>query len=389
MILSLHIIFFVALLWLGYIYLGYPMLLKVAGTRKYTARAVDALEEAEPPTVTVFVPAFNEEAVIEAKIRSLLDCDYPAQKLEILVASDASSDQTDALVSGFDLPNVKLMRADENGGKNALINRFIPESTGEVLVFTDANAMFDKDALSRLVRWFGYEEVDCVGGRLVYVVDASLTAKGEGAYYKYENLLRAGEAADGCLIGANGALYAIRRAAFVDVPNHVPNDFFHPLCVLARQRQAVFEPRALAYEKATEESAQEFRRRSRIVTRALATYAEVRRVAGSLRGRALLYYLSHRQLRWYGFFAFAALLISSGALALAGAGWFYWLAFAGVAGLCGAAALGWWLSRKGKSPKLLTIPFYFMLINLAAVTGIWNYHRGRKIGRWKPAESTR
>lgn len=379
-------ILWTSLLWIFYIYAGYPIILYLTNSKQ------SRLTPPPPkplPKVSVFVPAFNEESIIEKKILSTLNSNYPPKKIQIVVASDASTDKTDEIVRSIHDSRVKLLSAEENIGKNALINRFIDDCDGELIVFTDANAIFDKEAISRLVRWFTREDIHCVGGRLIYLVGDSLTAKGEGAYYKYENKIRELEARKGNLMGVNGALYMIRKSAFQSLPNHVPNDFFHPLCVLASGKRVFFDPSATASEKATVDAKDEFQRRSRIVTRALATYDEVKSRVGPLRGEVLFNYLSHRFLRWYGFIPISAATLSSSFLFFNHVGSTYRIVFAAIVALGISSLLGTISKKLGLKIKLLEIPYYFVLINLAAMIGVWNYSIGKQVKTWKPAESTR
>ena len=187
----------------------------------------------------------------------------------------------------------------------------------------------------------------------------------------------------------NGAIYALRKSAFITVPLHVPNDFFHPLCVLATGRKVTFEPTAIASEKATESGAEEFSRRSRIVTRALATYDEVKKVVGPLKGHAKFNYISHRLLRWYGFVPLLVSFLSASTLALFAQSVFFKTILI-IMGVSMFFCLIGWISNRFKiKVKYMEIPYYFFLINAAAASGIIRHLKGGKISKWNSAQSTR
>jgi len=338
------------------------------------------------PLVTLLIPVYNEESVIEKKIKNSLGLDYPRELFEIVVASDASTDCTTEIAGSYASKGINLFVSDRNEGKNALINKYVPKTAGKVIVFTDANSMFDPSALKSMVNKFSDPAVGCVGGKLVYQNGESAIAKGEGIYFKYENFIRKLEGLQGAMVGANGAIYAIRRDLFVSVPSHVPNDFYHPLTILKRGFLSVFVENAIAFEKPSETLADEFKRRSRIVARSVGAVLEAGRLFGWFKGKGGFNLLSHKILRWLVFPILIAMLFFN-ALLLNQAlyKWIFGLQIAFYA----FGILGYTFDRLGIKFRFFLISYYFLLINIAGIVGMLNFFRGQRVSTWKTASTTR
>ena len=379
-----------SLFWVGvaictYVYLVYPIVLFFQTIINNNWK-IDYLNETLPK-VTIFIPCYNEEAVISNKIENACFLHYPNDLLEIVIASDGSTDRTNEILEdeGKRLP-IKVFYNERNEGKNHLINNFVPLTDGQIIVFTDANSIFSKNALINIVRRFKDKSVGCVGGKLEYLTGNSAVAKGEGLYFKYENIIRKLEGIKGKMIGANGAIYAIRRELFEAVPAHVPNDFFHPLTVLKKGYKSVFEENAIAYEKATENQKEEFKRRSRIVARSISALVEVNYRHGWFTGGGWFNILSHKVLRWLLFpilvclWLFNLLLIEQP----------LYLIFFSIQNLFFIfGILGYLFERKGTNIKIFYVPYYFLLINLAGFVGLIQWLKGKRIVSWKTASTTR
>lgn len=378
------IFFWLTLGLLIYLYAGYPFVLALLSCSNM--KDPKQRTTAELPSVTLFIPAFNEADVIADKIENALALDYPRHLLEIAVASDGSTDKTAEIIRSFKNQGVVPLISQENVGKNALINTYIPETKGQIIIFTDANAMFSVDALRHLVIPFTDPKVGCVGGRLRYRKGDSAVARGEGLYFKYENILRRMEGLIGRAVGANGAIYAIRRTLFEPVPGHVPNDFFHPLTTLRNGYHSTFADDAVAFEKPTENQGQEFNRRMRIVTRSIAALPAVMQTKGSFPIGAWFCIISHKILRWLTLPIMVTNLIAN--ILLAGQPLFIGcLAVQLCLYVCGL--LGYWGERVDVRLKMLYVPYYFFLINLACFCGVLNWLTGKRFVRWQPASSTR
>ena len=236
----LEVLFWVSLGLLSWTHVGYPLAAALAA--RLRPRRVRKGELT--PSVSLIVAAHNEEDVIERRLENLLALEYPAEKLEIVVASDASDDRTDERVERE--ARVRLVRCPR-GGKVAAQNHTVPQTSGEILAFTDANAIWSPDALRTLVRSFADPDVAYVCGR-VALMQADGTNR-EGAYWRFEVWLRARESDLGSVTGGNGAVYAVRREDYVDVDPRFGHDLAFPYLMVQRGRRAVYEPEAVSYEK--------------------------------------------------------------------------------------------------------------------------------------------
>ncbi len=354
---------------LAWTHAGYPLASALAARLR-----PDPVEGADlTPRVTVIVAAWNEESVIERRVENLLALDYPAERLEIVVASDASDDRTDAIVEAIAArePRVRLLRCPR-GGKVAAQNLAVKESAGEVVAFSDANCTWAPDALRLLVRSFGDPEVAYVCGRLV-LQEADGTNV-EGAYWRLETWLRAQEAATGSVTGGNGSIYAVRRTDYADVDPRFGHDLSFPYLMVQHGRRAAYEPEALAFEKPSRDIEDEYARKVRMFEHCWAIVAEGDMLRDLPPGY-LVKIVSHRHLRYGSGLMHIALLGSS--LALSRRGGVYRAALLGQLAFLGAAA-----ARPG-------LPRYYTLVSWATVKALRNYLREGVPAVWGKAEGTR
>jgi cellulose synthase/poly-beta-1,6-N-acetylglucosamine synthase-like glycosyltransferase len=367
-VIAAEILFWASLAALVWTHALYPLV--AAALARLSPRLV-ASAEVEPP-VTVVVAAHDEEAVIQRRLDNLLSLDYPAEKLEIVVASDASTDRTDELVAAY-APRVRLLRC-ERGGKVAAQNRAVAAAAGEIVAFSDANATWAPDALRKLVRSFGDPEVAYVTGRL-RLLDAAGDNK-EGLYWRYETWLRAQESALASVTGGNGSIYAVRRADYVDVDPRFGHDLAFPYLMVQRGRRAVYEPEAAAFEQPTPTNETEYRRKVRMFE-----HCWLITLRGSLLRRLppryLLEIVSHRLLRYASGLLHVVLLGSSLALVAGGRGWVYDAVLAGQVALLAAAGAGVGIAR------------YYVLVTWATLVALGNYLRRGVPATWAPPEGTR
>ena len=365
----LRALFFGSLGALAWTHVGYPLAAAAfARARRRVVRAAPV-----EPSVSIVVAAYDEEDVIGRRVENLLGLDYPHERLEVVVASDASADGTDDVVEALALrePRVRLLRC-ERGGKVVAQNQAVRETEGEILAFTDANALWAPDALRKLVQGFADPEVAYICGRLV-LQDAEGTNR-EGAYWRLETWLREQESALGSVTGGNGAIYAVRRADYVEVDPRFGHDLAFPYLMVQHGRRAVYEPKALAFEKPSRDLEDEFRRKVRMFEHCWLIV---------LRGRMLrrlppLYLaevVSHRHLR-YGSGVLHLVLLGTSA-ALLPAGPVYQAVFAAQAALLGAAAAGVGLAR------------YYVLVTWATVVALARYLSSGVPAVWEKAEGTR
>src|SRR5882762_1396897 len=225
-----------------YPYLIYPLLLRLLA-RLSPARGEPAQTRAETPRVTLIISAFNEEAALGRKLENALALDFPANRLEIIVASDASSDRTDQIVREVSAgePRVKLVRQEERRGKSAALNRAVAAASGEIIVFSDANAMYGQDAIRRLVQDFADPKVGyVVGAALYYDAQGVRAGESEGVYWKLELFLKRLESQFYSVVGGDGAIYAIRRHLFWDLKDDDISDFVNPLQIIAAGYRGLF-----------------------------------------------------------------------------------------------------------------------------------------------------
>ena len=361
----MRLMFWLCLGVVAYVYAGYPLLLSLAASFRRRLEPDDA----HRPTVSLVIAAFNEAKVIRAKLENALALDYPADRLEIVVASDGSSDGTDEIVREFADRGVVLQRVTPRGGKTRALNTVIPRTSGSILVLSDANTMYRPDAIARLVRHFVNPEVGAVSGDVQLVDAADSHARSEGLYYRYERYIQLCESRVGSIIGADGGMYALRRTLFRPPPNSiVVDDFVISMTVARLGARVLYDPEAVATEQGTLAVAEEFRRKVRIVAggfQALILRQGVPRVTQPL---LLWSYVSHKLLRWLAPVFLVAAFAASMTLV---SDPFYRAALALQAAAYGAAVL-----YAANVPLLRRIPgtalaFYFCLVNGAALAGLW------------------
>jgi len=320
------------------------------------------------PTVAVIVAAYNEETVIERRVANLLALDYPREKLEILVTSDASSDHTDELAQAA---GARVIR-NPRGGKVAAQDRAVRETQGEIVAFSDANATWAPDALRKLVRNFADPDVAYVCGQLrILCADGS---NKESAYWRYEMAVRNAESRLGSVTGGNGSIYALRREDYVEVDPRFGHDLALPYLMVQRGRRAIYEPEAHAFEKPTPTNEAEYRRKVRMFEHCwlIVLKGKMLRRLGPLYALEIV---SHRLLRYGSGLLHVVLLATS--FALATHGWVYAAVLAAQLLLLLAAVLGVGIAR------------YYVLVSWATVVALWNYLRRGVPATWEAAEGTR
>jgi cellulose synthase/poly-beta-1,6-N-acetylglucosamine synthase-like glycosyltransferase len=335
------------------------------------------------PAVTVLISAHNEAACIGRRIENLLAQDYPEGKLEILVGSDASTDGTDAIVQRYAARGVKLSRG-ERQGKAGVLARLGRLATGEVLVLTDANTEFEKDAVRLLVQPMRDPAVGLVCGRLR--LHSPLGAPvSEGAYWKLESLLKLYESHRGCVMGANGAIYAVRKHLLLPFPaGTVVDDLAAALRVLQSGYEVRYEPEAVAHEEAAPGSADEYNRRVRIAAGGFRALSHFRELLSPRHGFTAFALWSHKLLRWLVPQALVLAFVANIALAVGSQG--YALLFGVQCALYALAALGLLRASPRRLRKLADPAGHFLEMNAALLVGFWRFSRGTQGQTWDPTE---
>ena len=378
MTLALEIVFWASLGALAWTHIGYPA-------------AIAALARLRPrppgrapilPVVTLIVPAHNEEDVIERKLENVLQLDYPADQLEVVVASDDSVDATHDIVAGFEPRGVRLIRC-ERGGKVAAQDRAVRESAGEIVAFGDANVEWDSDALRELVAPFADPAVGMACGQ-VRLVNPSGGTNQEGVYWRYEMWLRARESLVHSMTGSYGAIYAVRREAYREVDPRFGHDLSFPYLMVQNGYRAVYEPRARATENMTTDIEDEFQRKVRMFEHAWLMLFRGRMFRLRVGPVYWVELVSHRLLRYWSGPLHVVLLASSALLASTGT--VYAVAL-GVQ-LAGLALVGISILARGRI-RALRILHYYMLVTLATVIALGGYLRRGVPATWDKAAGTR
>jgi len=295
------ILFWICAGGLFYVYLGYPLLVFIIGyVFRRTVRKAPI-----SPRVTLIIPAYNEEKFIRETLENKLQLDYPKDRLEIIVVSDASDDGTNLIVQEYGVYGVKLIVLPERKGKTVALNKAVCVAKGEILVFSDANSLYRRDALKHLVANFGDPRVGYVTGQLVYQsASESLVGMGCSVYMKYENLLRIGESRFNSLVGVNGGIDASRKRLYRQMEPDQQPDLVLPLRVVEQGYRVVFDPLAKAREGALNRVQQEYRMRVRVALRALNAIRDMKHLLNPFRyGIFTWQLLSHKVMR-YGSFIF-------------------------------------------------------------------------------------
>ncbi len=360
-----------------YAFAGYPLalgLLRILFAREVKRGEIE-------PMVSMLVPAYNEAAVIEAKIENALSLDYPNDKLEIAIASDGSKDDTVALARACAArlgagDRVRIFDYATNRGKIAILNDTVPQLRGDIVVFSDTSAMFEPQALRRLISNFADPKVGAAGG--VYRIraeESSPTGAQEKFYWFYESFLKRAEASLGSTLGAHGQIYAVRKDLYsFPAPGTINDDWVIPVRVAQRGRRVAYDPSAVAFEEAHEMSG--FGRHVRIMAGNVQQMKELLGFLWPPRPLCLFFFVSHKGLRLVSPFAMIVALAANFSLLDHP---MYRALLAVQFGFYALAALGgvWKLH-----PKPLRLPFYFCRVNAAAFFGVYHALTGRRRMNW-------
>ncbi len=374
-------IFWISILILVYIYLGYPLLLSVL--KKLYSKPVQSNDQ-YLPKVALIISAFNEQDVIVDKINNSLQLNYPEDKLDIWVVSDASTDRTDQLVKEVGNDRVHLFRLQERRGKTFGITTVMEQVHSEIVVFSDANSIYDSNALRELVKYFADPKIGYVVGHARYYEDQkNASARQEDTYWSFEVKMKMNESAIGSVVGGDGAIYAIRRSLFRPLDEEDINDFVNPMQIILQGYRGIFNPEAVCFEEASPSFMKEYWRKRRIVNRSWRGLWKNSQILNPFKtGLYAWQVLSHKVLRWLG--GFFGILVFLSNLALLSNGKVYVALFILQMVFHLVAFTGYLLDKAGrKAPFLINIPYYFDMVNLASLQGIWDAFRGKKYVTWK------
>jgi cellulose synthase/poly-beta-1,6-N-acetylglucosamine synthase-like glycosyltransferase len=380
----MKVIFWLAVFIIVYVYIGYTILLYLVTLFKRASS--EETKSFDWPTVTLLISAYNEEETIEDKIANSLDLNYPLNRLEIIVVSDGSIDKTNQIVSGFKNKGVILKHYDGRIGKTACLNKTVPLVKGDIIIFSDANSLYHKEALKRIVIKFANKNIGCVTGHTRYVLrNKNSELVSVGFYSKMETLTKKLESKIGSCIGADGAIFAIRKSLYHPLDEHAINDFVIPLLVVKEKFRVICEDKAFCYEKTARDQKGEFDRQVRITNRTLRAIFHHRELLNPLNYPMFSFKLiSHKLLKFYVPFLLVVIIISNILLIIDNGVHIYKFTF--IAQII-FYLTGWASIRRiyiKSLSKLGALCGTFTLVNIAILKAWFKYLQGETFTSWTP-----
>lgn len=382
----MELLFWILIFLVVYCYLFYPIV--VWGMAKIFPRPVNKKDVM--PSVSVVVSVWNEEDVIEAKLNNFLGLDYPAGKFEILIGSDGSTDKTNEIIRKFRDERVRLIELNDRKGKMATLNRLVSLAKHDIIVFTDARQVFERNAIKELAANFADPKVGCVSGELMFSQKEGGTARGINLYWNYEKFMRNCESRIHSMLGATGAIYAIRRELYSEVPvDIVLDDVYIPFKIIQKGYRAVFDGTARAYDEVADSPREEYKRKARTLFGNYQIFKQFAGMFNPLASPIALQFFSHKFLRVViPFFLIGIFCLNVG---LAGDRFYrviLWLeiVFYGMAVIGGLAR-----HQKYGILRLLSrvcyVPYVFCLLNFSALIGFLRYVGSKQTITWEKARA--
>lgn len=379
-----QIIFWLMVAALVYTYIGYPLLVYLVSRVLPKKVFKDDFES----SVTVLITAYNEEKAIRQKIENTLNIEYPKDKLEILVASDDSSDRTHQIVKEFADRGVRLFHQAGRKGKTYTQNKAVEKATGEIILFSDATTDYEPNVLREMLPNFADEKIGCVAGKLIYV-DRSDSDVGKGAksYWSYETFIKESESRACSLIGASGCLYAVRKSAYQPMYAEACSDFLICTIIYRQGLRSVYEPQAICIEETNQRTDKEMKMRVRVISQ---TFTDLWRNRGMLNpfksGFYAIELISHKLFRYsVPVFLFLIFITS---LILAFSNIFFAVILILQVTFYAVALFAWLLEKAGLRAGILAIPLYFVLTNFASLIGFYKFLSGERYAAWEPIRET-
>ncbi len=373
------IVFWSCLALVLYAYAGYPVLIWLLAKWFGRNQQRHPGNSGNLPAVSMLIAAHNEESFISQRVANAIELDYPTNLIEVVVASDGSTDRTNDLVRQFGNA-VRLLDFPQRQGKASMLNAAIPQLRGEIVLLSDANTFFDPRAARCLASWFVDPSVGAVCGCLV-VKDPKTGTNADSMYWKYETFLKKCEGRIGGLLGANGAVYAIRKSMFCEVPpNTLVDDFVIPLLAKLRHDfRIIYDVNAIAYEESPPTVRAEFRRRARIGAGGYQSLMLLWRLLNPKHGWTAFTFFSHKVLRWLCPFFLIAVLVANAALA---SHRLYAVILALQATFYLTALMAAFLPTRFAVLKPLRLATMFVGMNIALLRGFVWFLRGPENGTW-------
>ncbi len=383
----LEILFWLSMACMFHTYLLFPAILELLGKGRTQNKDIYSLEE-ELPKVTILLAAYNEEKVIEQKIKSTFNTGYPLDRIEFLIGSDASTDGTNGIVRKYSqqYPQLKLFEFGGRTGKAGIINQLAARATNKILILTDANVFFKQDTIYHLSKHYKNEKVSLVGGNILNVrVKKDGISVQEKAYLNRENRIKYYEGIIwGTMIGAFGGCYSVRKSHYAPVPpKFFMDDFYITMNVLEKKGKTINELEATCYEDVSNKITEEFRRKWRISIGNFQNLGRYKHLLWHFNGLAFCFW-SHKVLRWLGPFFLLLMLISAGVLATQTL--FYLAVLLAQIGLMLLPLLDWLLKKLNLHILWLRFISHFYLMNLALLIGFFKFINGVKSNVWTPTQ---
>lgn len=381
-----EIIFFAGCFILVYNYFGYAIIAKIL---LLLFKPSQQINQNYTPTVSFIVAAYNEEDFIEQKIRNSLEQDYPAGLIEYIFVTDGSTDKTPSIVASFS--QIKLLHSPERKGKSAAVNRAVAMAANEILIFSDANTLLNKEAVQQIARHYSDTAVGGVAGEKKVVSTLQTTgelSENEGLYWKYESVLKKIDSDFYSVVGAAGELFSVRRALYEPIHSTVIlDDFVISLKIAEKGKRIVYEPGAFASEDPSFSISEEQKRKVRIAAGGFQAIV----MLGSLfqfwkHPKLFFLYFSHRVLRWtLSPLSLPVVLMANFILVICGSHIIYLLVLIAQGIFYGAAALAYFSPGALQRLKFIKIPYYFVFMNLAVYAGFFRYLKGSQSAAWEKA----
>jgi cellulose synthase/poly-beta-1,6-N-acetylglucosamine synthase-like glycosyltransferase len=380
----IKILFYFFVLLVIYIYIGYPLLLLLISSIKKIITSKSSKDshynENELPTLSVFISAYNEEAIIREKLDNIYEVDYPMIKIQVIVASDGSTDLTNEMVGNYDKYSVELLKYEINEGKIETINKSLDQINNDIVIFTDATTMFVENSFKKIVQNFKDSKIGLVGGKLMLKKENENISKLSKNYWEYESFIKEKESVISSVIGVSGAFYAVRSNLLTTTPSYIARDLLLPLKIILDGYKVKFDSESLAYEDTMTDVKNEFKKRSRIVLNALPAVFECMPLLNIFKYKYDSFFLwSHRILRWLSpvflimIFITNALLINS---------FYFSLLFYSQIGFYLIGCLTFIYPALLNRFTIFKLINYFLLRNYAVLKSLILYILGRKQGSW-------
>jgi len=387
----MKILLWVSLFITFYAFFGYGILLFILIKIKRVIKGKPVLpiiDFERLPTCTLVVAAYNEDGVMDDKIKNSLALAYPANKLEFVFITDGSVDNTASIVKNY--PQIRHMHSDERKGKIAAVHRAMESVNTEIVVFTDANTFLNTDALVNICRHYSDKKVGAVAGEKRVYADAANATAGEGFYWKYESKLKTWDSELYSVVGAAGELFSIRTDLYEPVsPNAILDDFMISLLVAQKGYRVIYEPDAFATETASQNVTEELKRKIRIAAGGIQSIIWLKGLLNPFPMPVLSFqYISHRVLRWtiVPFLMILALILNFIIVFAGDASFIYQLLLIAQIGFYFMAIVGWIMEERQIKMKIFFIPYYFCMMNYAVLMGIRRFALGKQSAIWEKAK---